>query len=289
MATFFRNDLDVIRPDLGEKVGALFTERVGGVSSGPWGGPDEIMGLNVGTRVGDNAGCVRMNRNMVAQMTEGEPRWMTQVHGTTVVDAELVETDAIEADAATAVTPGVVCVVQVADCLPVLLAEKDGRAVAAVHAGWRSLAAGIVEKTVARLKERLGDETAPISAWLGPRIGDDDFETNEETAAAFAAHFGGRRKAFRQRRQSAPEPCGVREGGARPLWRDGRGGLRPFHRGGPRAFLQLSPRRREDGTPRGPRLDQEARTPSLRREQHDPEPQNSERGLREPRLPQESR
>ena len=190
MATFFRNDLDVIRPDLGEKVGALFTERVGGVSSGPWGGPDEIMGLNVGTRVGDNAGCVRMNRNIVAQMTEGEPRWMTQVHGTTVVDAELVETDAIEADAATAVTPGVVCVVQVADCLPVLLAEKGGRAVAAVHAGWRSLAAGIVEKTVARLKERLGDETAPISAWLGPRIGDDDFETNEETAAAFAAHFG---------------------------------------------------------------------------------------------------
>ena len=190
MATFFRNDLDVIHPDLGDKVGAVFTERLGGVSSGPWGGKDGIMGLNVGTKVGDNAGCVRMNRNIVAQMTEGNPRWMTQVHGTTVVDAELIDTDAVEADAATAVTPGVVCVVQVADCLPVLIAETSGCGVAAIHAGWRSISAGIVEKTVARLRERLGDETAEIKAWLGPRIGDDDFETNEATAKAFADHFG---------------------------------------------------------------------------------------------------
>ena len=190
MATFFRNDLDVLRPELGEAVGTLFTERLGGVSSGPWGGVDGIMGLNVGVHVGDNAGCVRMNRQIVAQMTDGAPRWMTQVHGTTVVDAELVTDETIEADAATAVTPGVVCVVQVADCLPILLADEAGRGVAAVHAGWRSLAAGIVEKTVTRLKERLGDSQAKIQAWLGPRIGFEDFETNEATAAAFKAHFG---------------------------------------------------------------------------------------------------
>ena len=190
MATFFRNDLDVIHPELGEKVGAVFTERLGGVSSGPWGGKDGIMGLNVGTHVGDNVGCVCMNRNIVAQMTEDAPRWMTQVHGTTVVDAELIDTDAVEADAATSVTPGVVCVVQVADCLPVLLAETQGRGVASVHAGWRSLSAGIIEKTVARLRERLGDDAAEIKAWLGPRIGDDDFETNEATARVFTEHFG---------------------------------------------------------------------------------------------------
>ena len=106
------------------------------------------------------------------------------------MDAELIDTDAVEADAATSVTPGVVCVVQVADCLPVLLAETQGRGVAAVHAGWRSLSAGIIEKTVARLRERLGDDAAEIKAWLGPRIGDDDFETNEATARTFAEHFG---------------------------------------------------------------------------------------------------
>lgn len=190
MATFFRNDLDVIRPEMGDKVQALFTERVGGVSSGPWGGPDGIMGLNVGSRVEDNAGCVRMNRSIVSQMTGDNPRWMTQVHGTDVLDAETIDSDEVSGDASTSVTPGVVCVVQVADCLPVLLATFDGRGVAAVHAGWRSLAGGIVEKTVMRLRERLGEPNAPLRAWLGPRIGFDDFETNEETAAAFAAHFG---------------------------------------------------------------------------------------------------
>ena len=156
MAIAWKTESDVIRPDLGQRVGALFTERVGGVSSGPWGGP------------------------------EG----MTQVHGTDVVDAETVERDEVKADAQTSLTPGVVCAVQVADCLPVLIAEKDGKAVAAVHAGWRSLAAGIVEKTVRRLRERLGNPDAQFKAWLGPRIGFDDFETSEETARTFKAHFG---------------------------------------------------------------------------------------------------
>ena len=135
MAIAWKTESDVIRPDLGQRVGALFTERVGGVSSGPWGGPEGIMGLNVGVHVSDNASCVRMNRSLVAQMTPGEPRWMTQVHGTDVVDAEIVERDEVKADAQTSLTPGVVCAVQVADCLPVLIAEKDGKAVA-VHAGW---------------------------------------------------------------------------------------------------------------------------------------------------------
>lgn len=190
MAIAWKTESDVIRPDLGQRVGALFTERVGGVSSGPWGGPEGIMGLNVGVHVSDNASCVRMNRSLVAQMTSGEPRWMTQVHGTDVVDAETVERDEVKADAQTSLTPGVVCAVQVADCLPVLIAEKDGKAVAAVHAGWRSLAAGIVEKTVRRLRERLGNPDAQFKAWLGPRIGFDDFETSEETARTFKAHFG---------------------------------------------------------------------------------------------------
>ena len=185
----FKNELAALRPHLAEGVSAVFTERLGGVSSGPWGGPDGIMGLNVGSRVGDNAGCVRMNRSIVAQLAPTEPRWMTQVHGIDVVRADDVADESVQADAQVTTTPGVVCVVQVADCLPVLLADELGRGVAAVHAGWRSLAAGVVENAVARLRAEIGDEAARIRAWLGPRIGFDEFETGPEVRSAFEARY----------------------------------------------------------------------------------------------------
>ena len=185
----FKEELNCLRPNLGEKVGALFTEREGGVSSGPWGGAEGIMGLNVGVHVGDNAGCVNMNRQIVGQLCPSQPRWMTQVHGIKVVDAESVEDDQEAADAQTSVTPGVVCAVQVADCLPVLLAEQNGRAVGAVHAGWRSLAGGIIEATVARMRERLADPQAVIKAWLGPRIGFEHFETGADVPEMFLAKY----------------------------------------------------------------------------------------------------
>ena len=93
------------------------------------------MGLNVGSRVSDNAACVRMNRSIISQMTPSEPRWMTQVHGTRVVRAEEVADESVEADAQVTTVPGVVCTVQVADCLPVLLADDAGRGVAACGRG----------------------------------------------------------------------------------------------------------------------------------------------------------
>ena len=111
----WKNELGVIRPELGARVKAFFTERVGGVSSGPWGGTDGIMGLNVGSRVGDNSGCVRMNRSIVADLCPAEPRWMTQVHGIAVVNAEEVTDESVQADAQVTTQPGTVCVVQVAD------------------------------------------------------------------------------------------------------------------------------------------------------------------------------
>lgn len=193
----YKDELAVLRPqwlsrtELKDRIGAFFTERTGGVSSGPWGGAQGIMGLNVGVRVGDNAGCVRMNRAIVAQIAGAQPRWMTQVHGTRVVRAEEVDGDALEADAQIALTPGVVCAVQVADCLPVLIAETRGRAVAAVHAGWRSLAGGIIENTVNQLRLALGPEgaSAGFAAWLGPRIGFDDFETSADVKDAFTARW----------------------------------------------------------------------------------------------------
>ena len=105
----WKNELGVIRPEFGAGVKAFFTERLGGVSSGPWG----IMGLNVGSRVGDNSSCVRMNRSIVADLCPSEPRWMTQVHGIAVVNAEDVTDESVQADAQITTQPETVCVVQV--------------------------------------------------------------------------------------------------------------------------------------------------------------------------------
>ncbi len=190
MQDFFKEQSASLIPELVPGVRVLFTEREGGVSSGPWGGPEGIMGLNVGAHVGDNAACVRMNRNIVAQMTPSAPRWMTQVHGVECVDAESVEDDGVQADAQCSVTPGVVCAVQVADCLPVLVADSQARAVAAIHAGWKSLSGGVIEKAVARVRERIADPSAELCAWLGPRISADDFEVGPEVVRAFEEHFG---------------------------------------------------------------------------------------------------
>lgn len=201
MQDFFKEQSASLIPELVPGVKVLFTEREGGVSSGPWGGVDGIMGLNVGVHVGDNVACVRMNRNIVAQMTPNAPRWMTQVHGIRVVDAESVESDAVEADAQTSVTAGVVCAVQVADCLPVLVADGKARGVAAIHAGWKSLSAGIIEQAVARLRERIGDPQAELRAWLGPRIGADDFEVGPEVVQVFESRYGVPQGAVKEARE----------------------------------------------------------------------------------------
>ncbi len=179
----FKNGAGFLKPDLGEGVGALFTERLGGVSSGPWGGPDAIMGLNVSLKVGDNEECVRMNRSIVSQMTPTGPRWMTQVHGTKVVCA-----DDVDDESQYTTTPGVVCTVQVADCLPVLI-SAGGAAVAAVHAGWKSLAAGVIEETLEVLKSKAPEGSQNLRAWLGPRIDFDDFEVGEDVVGVFLARY----------------------------------------------------------------------------------------------------
>jgi purine-nucleoside/S-methyl-5'-thioadenosine phosphorylase / adenosine deaminase len=108
------------------------------------------------------------------------PAWLRQVHGTRVVDAALAVGEP-EADAAFARSPGVVCVVKAADCLPVLLADDAGEVVGAAHAGWRGLAAGVVEATVEAMR------VPPVSliAWLGPAIGPQAYEVGEEVRDAF--------------------------------------------------------------------------------------------------------
>jgi purine-nucleoside/S-methyl-5'-thioadenosine phosphorylase / adenosine deaminase len=119
------------------------------------------------------------------------PAWLRQVHGTRVVDAALAA-DEPEADAAVARAPGAVCVVKAADCLPVLLADDAGRVVGAAHAGWRGLAAGVIEATVAEM--RVPPET--LIAWLGPAIGPKAYEVGEEVRDAFLGRDAGAAAAF---------------------------------------------------------------------------------------------
>lgn len=162
-------------------VRACMTGLAGGVSCGPF-GPD---GLNLGTGM-DDPDAVARNRALLRRHLPGEPLWLRQVHGTDVVDADAVPAlaPAPEGDASVSAVPGRVCAVLVADCLPVLLADARGRVVAAAHAGWRGLAAGVLARTVAAMRGRLQDPAAQLIAWLGPAIGPAHFEVGEDVLQA---------------------------------------------------------------------------------------------------------
>lgn len=168
------------------RVRALFTTRAGGVSDGPWGGPGVGGGMNVGFGAGDAPEAVRENRRRLRARLPSEPRWLKQVHGATVVRADDVA-EPVEADAAYTTTPGVVAVVTVADCMPVLLADMHGRCVGAVHAGWRGVAGGVIQATVQAMRAALGAADAELVAWLGPAIGPDRFEVGGEVLDAMAS------------------------------------------------------------------------------------------------------
>ena len=186
--------LQVIVPDwpAPPAVRAAFTLRMGGVSAAPF------DSLNVGAHVGDAGAAVTENRRRVrAQLRlPVEPSWLEQVHGIEVADLDAASARAsaaqLTADAAIARGAGSVCVMQVADCMPVLFAARDGCAVAAAHAGWRGLAAGVLEATLARLAVA----PAGLIAWLGPAIGPAHFEVGGEVRAAFLAHDAAAAAAF---------------------------------------------------------------------------------------------
>ena len=128
---------------------------------------------------GDAAG--ETGRTKLRALVPGEPQWMHQVHGTRVLDAD-VTTSLMQADAAVARKAGTVCVVKIADCMPVLFAA--GGVVGAAHAGWRGLCGGVLEATV----DAMDISPASISAWLGPAIGPQAYEVGDEVRAAFAGH-----------------------------------------------------------------------------------------------------
>jgi hypothetical protein len=176
-------------PDLPDNIGVLSTTRQGGVSLIPYDDGSGIGrgGMNLGTHVGDRPEAVRHNRALLRDGLPAEPLWLAQVHGTRVVDAAAA-TGMPEADASFAVERRVVCAVQTADCLPVLFCDSAGKTVGAAHAGWRGLAAGVLDNTVAIMRDR-GAEN--ILAWLGPAIGPEHFEVGEEVRQAFVDRFVG--------------------------------------------------------------------------------------------------
>jgi hypothetical protein len=173
-------------------VGALSTTRHGGVSLPPYDDGAGGGGLNLGVHVGDQPDHVRRNRELLRTKLPAEPAWLTQVHGTTVIDAATA-VDAPQADASVASRSGVVCAIQTADCLPVLFCALNGRAVGAAHAGWRGLAGGVLQNTVDRMRAMGADE---IVAWLGPAIGPECFEVGTDVLDAFVSRDAAARTAF---------------------------------------------------------------------------------------------
>lgn len=158
-------------------VNAFITTRAGGVSTGRY------KSFNVGYSTADDPVAVEENRARLRALLPGEPRWLTQVHGARVLDAEAVH-GRPKADASVARAAGTVCAIQIADCLPVLLADRSGRMVAAAHAGWRGLAAGVLDNTLAAMNSA-GVASSEIIAYIGPGIGPQSFEVGDEVRAAY--------------------------------------------------------------------------------------------------------
>lgn len=161
-------------------VQAFITTRNGGVSSAP------RASLNLGYKAGDDPAAVAQNRAIVEAVMPQTPRWLAQVHGHRVVDADTVSGIA-EADASVAQRPGTVCTIMIADCLPVLFCNRSGTHVAAAHAGWRGLAGGVLANTVTAL-ENAGDKPEDLLAYIGPGIGPTAFEVGADVYEAFTAN-----------------------------------------------------------------------------------------------------
>jgi polyphenol oxidase len=177
---------DWLLPDWSvERVGALMTTRHGGVSAGPF------ASFNLRASIGDDPAAVAANQHRLATVIGATPVWLNQVHGARVVRLTVADAaghaPAHAADASITTAPGVACCVQVADCLPVLFAAANGRAVGAAHAGWRGLAAGVLETTLADLAQAADCATGDVHAWLGPCIGPTRFEVGADVLEAFGA------------------------------------------------------------------------------------------------------
>lgn len=169
-------------------VRSIQTTRHGGVSSGAY------ASMNVAMHVNDAPQSVAQNRQYLRQILPNEPLWLNQVHGVDVLDATHAKPN-MQADAAYTRHKQVVCVSMTADCLPVLFCDQSGTVVAAAHAGWRGLCAGVLEKTVSAMQV----QTNSVMAWFGPAIGPAAFEVGGEVRQAFIQQQEAAEAAFKSK------------------------------------------------------------------------------------------
>jgi YfiH family protein len=168
---------DWLIPDWPAPVGikACVTTRAGGISLAPF------DSFNLGDHVDDDPVAVAHNRALLTSRLHTQPAWLKQVHGINIVEASPAEV--LQADASWSQTPGVACTIMTADCLPALFCNRQGTQVAAAHAGWRGLAAGVLEAAV----DSFADAPSEVMVWLGPAIGPQAFEVGPEVRDAFIA------------------------------------------------------------------------------------------------------
>lgn len=177
---------DWLRPEWqADGVGALMTTRQGGVSLAPF------DSFNLRAAVGDDPHAVAHNQRLLVDAIGATPVYLNQVHGANVVRLTAADRAADapihDADGSVTTEPGIACTAQVADCLPVLFAAPGGRAVGAAHAGWRGLAAGVLEATLAQVCDAARCEPGEVQAWLGACIGPAQFEVGADVLEAFGA------------------------------------------------------------------------------------------------------
>lgn len=184
---------DWLKPDwpAPANVKAFITTRNGGVSTGPH------ASFNLGLRADDDPHAVEQNRALLRRHLPQAPKWLRQVHGTRVVDADTNDptAESPDADASVAHHAGTVCAIMIADCLPVLFTNRAGTRVAAAHAGWRGLSGGVIANTVQTLIDA-GDKPADVLAYIGPGIGPAAFEVGADVFNAFTANDAGAATAF---------------------------------------------------------------------------------------------
>lgn len=174
-----------------KNVHALSSTRAGGVS------PQPYAGLNLGMHVGDDPTLVQRNRDWLQQQSgmPVAPVWLNQTHSTQVVHVSAPTGQILDADGVWTDNVNVVCSAMTADCLPVLMTNTQGTQIAAVHAGWRGLAGGIIENALTRFAGQ------DVLLWLGPAIGPEAFEVGEDVVAAFCADHPEAERAFRPGRE----------------------------------------------------------------------------------------
>ena len=172
-------------------VKAFITTRSGGVSVGPH------ASFNLGLRADEDPHTVARNRALLQQHLPQTPKWLRQVHGTRVVDADAVNEaeESPHADASVARLRGTVCSIMIADCLPILFTNRAGTHVAAAHAGWRGLSGGVIANTV-QVMRASGDDPADLLAYIGPGIGPTAFEVGQDVYDAFTTQDTQAKSAF---------------------------------------------------------------------------------------------